>query len=96
MSSRYDALADQSGPHPPVEAACSFCGESGWSAVWHGVLEILVCDTCATEILPCLLADAIWMPSRKVADAEQALTHFQARFWRAFALTRERSLRRSR
>jgi hypothetical protein len=42
---------------------CSFCGEIATGA-WHGKDKIFVCVSCATTILPKIIADATLFPFR--------------------------------
>lgn len=38
---------------------CSFCSDRKADAVWIGKVDIFACATCAAELLPQLMADAI-------------------------------------
>lgn len=46
-------------PQLDKPAACSFCGSIEVAAFWQGAEQILVCQKCAKEVLPVLLADSI-------------------------------------
>jgi hypothetical protein len=40
---------------------CTFCGENQASGYWHGMVsEVLCCCSCATVVLPRLIADSCY------------------------------------
>jgi len=67
---------------------CDFCGEKRVDGVWAGKRMVAVCDICATDILPKLIADAhfsAWnhnypmpfeeMPGRCRKKYDEAISH---------------------
>jgi len=78
-------------PHNHAAEYCSVCGAPA-DAAWHGNHVIAVCSTCAIETLPSLIADAIYLPKHKAADAaKRSLERVDSRFWRALTLRLFRS-----
>lgn len=65
---------------------CFSCGESP-VAFWMGATGLVsVCRTCAIQVLPCLIADAIWQQcDMSIPIAQNALTEVRERFWYAVA-----------
>jgi hypothetical protein len=67
---------------------CSICGGKS-DAYWSGKQTITVCYTCATQVLPCLIADAMRALHFGGRDTHQLVKTnewMNSRFWRAAAL----------
>ena len=66
---------------------CCICAQPA-TALWHGSSAIAVCAACAVEVLPALMADAIYLVPRDAADAaaKRAWSAAEAAYWRAVAL----------
>ena len=64
---------------------CSVCGDPDWQGCWVGHVEIRVCYRCATQVLPCLIADATWEHSRH-SHSTWVLEQVELHYWRALAL----------
>lgn len=67
----------------PQADLCDVCDQAA-TAWWRGHRTISICSTCAAEVLPALMADAIssvmvedWDRSKRVFD------QIESRFWRA-------------
>jgi hypothetical protein len=67
-------------------SGCSVCGESCWRAAWFGCNDIAVCPVCALDVLPALLADAIWRRHIRSDEVKACWLQASAAFWRAVAL----------
>lgn len=79
----YNKETDQPISEKPM--ACSFCGSIEVTAFWRGPLDVCVCQKCATEVLPALLADSI--PGAKLRAANHVndiVYQFEALFQAAF------------
>ena len=65
---------------------CAVCGESA-TALWHGAKPIAICETCAVDVLPTLIADAIFLPNdvRSVDQAQRQLEKITSVYWKAVA-----------
>lgn len=67
---------------------CAFCDRKP-TAYWHGInANISVCESCAVDILPRLIADAINIEAHDVHasyTATQQLKRCELSFWQAFA-----------
>ena len=69
---------------------CFNCNEQA-TAVWHGMGVdnniVAVCAICATDILPALIADAVWLDSKERRKWNlnfiNALEKSSVSFWRA-------------
>ena len=68
---------------------CSFCGELATGA-WHGKENVYVCVSCATTILPKIIADATLFPNRNNSD--QILKAIGGNFWKASSCLFEKRL----
>lgn len=72
------------------QASCSICGCCA-DASWVGEVEVHVCRSCAIDVLPRLMADAIYGAYRckgwslRPVDVEDALIRVQLYMWRALA-----------
>ena len=65
---------------------CHLCGAVA-HAFWQGDQRISVCQTCAIDILPALLADAIrFGTTNRSQSTFRTLDTFTKRFWRALCL----------
>lgn len=66
---------------------CFHCGKRESRAMWSGWQEHLyVCEFCALDILPRLLADALSVSADNPIDAfSRALEQAKGRFWYAVA-----------
>ena len=86
MSTRA-ALREWLGHEAPDRTRmCAVCGGGEWSALWVGATELHVCAACALEVLPRLIADAIWHQSLTPADVETIVGKVRGEFWRAVAI----------
>lgn len=65
-------------------AVCSICDEKP-HAFWSGWKWVYVCSSCAVEILPKLIADAIWLRTESTDDAKQMLTAITGAYWEGIA-----------
>jgi hypothetical protein len=65
---------------------CSVCGTADWDSCWMGITTVAVCRRCALEVLPRLIADAIFEPTLPPNKAHAALRDVECEFWRALAL----------
>lgn len=65
---------------------CSVCGSAEWAGMWRGESEIRVCRSCATEVLPRLIADAVWHPWMRTDTPANAFETIRSEYWRAIAL----------
>lgn len=65
---------------------CSLCDERA-SAAWIGAGTIEICTHCAVEMLPGLIADAIFYPYATHGHFESSFGKVQSRFWKAVAST---------
>jgi hypothetical protein len=52
----YDKKTNQAPLDQPV--ICAFCGQEP-TAVWAGAQQVAVCQNCAIEVLPALIADSV-------------------------------------
>lgn len=64
---------------------CAVCG-GDWSGLWIGATELHVCAGCALDVLPRLIADAVWRPALDARDADALVQKVRAEFWRAMTL----------
>jgi hypothetical protein len=87
MSTR-EAVRAALGRDVDYGGACALCG-CDWAARWIGMTELRVCRRCALEILPRLAADAIWQTHLTRSEAERALEHMAAEFWRALFIRQQ-------
>ena len=69
-----------------TDARCSCCGTDDWTATWSGHARLYVCRSCAIDVLPALIADAIWRPILTFADVEASVVAILRTFWRGIAL----------
>ena len=73
--------------HSPRPHLCTFCETPQWTAVWSGPnADVFTCDHCAVEVLPALIADAVYRPSIVTVDRqhiESCLDKLIATYWRA-------------
>jgi len=81
---------------PDVAGNCTICGANS-EAFWDGAGGIVeVCQQCAIETLPALIADAAFVPPPSGVNAHDSLCHqvdrFEKAFWKsvAFRLLQER------
>jgi hypothetical protein len=61
---------------------CSFCGNIP-KAGWHGEQNVFVCSSCATAVLPKLIADASMFPEQNPAG--HIIRSIEKNFWKATA-----------
>lgn len=69
------------------EGDCFGCGRSA-DAMWQGSHDsVHVCRTCAVEVLPALIADAVFVPAGPVGTLafDTQLSAVHAAYWRAVA-----------
>lgn len=85
MSTRADVRAWLGHEAADHARTCGVCG-GDWSGLWVGVSDLHICPQCAVEILPRLIADAVWYPRLALPEAERALEHVSKEFWRAIAI----------
>jgi hypothetical protein len=84
------------------DAKCNFCGDRPWSVMWSGIPadplhesgHIYLCQHCALNKLPALLADATWKPNLRQQDAHAALERAAGIFWRVLHLHASLHLRK--
>jgi hypothetical protein len=70
---------------------CSICCEHDATATWRTMGQpIGVCERCALDVLPALIADAVFIPKDRGADSlKHKLGVAELAFWRAMALRLE-------
>lgn len=79
-----------------AQAKCSLCGTDDWTGDWRGHCAVYVCRSCAQEVLPRLIADAVWNPMaayRQIGYLDHVLDRIRAEFWRAVACNADRDER---
>ena len=66
---------------------CTICRKPA-TAAWHGDGVIAVCPDCAVEVLPALMADAVYVPPAKVGSdcLKRHIDRAAAVYWRAMAV----------
>lgn len=83
---RYDPVASHPDQIEPGKCFC--CGEKA-AAMWHGLEgQVDVCASCAIEVLPKLIADAVFVPpdlSKGTTGYADHLVKVEASFWAAVA-----------
>lgn len=72
------------------KSRCAVCGDPDWRAMWAGHVVLCVCRRCAIEVLPRLIADAVWQSNMRPADADHSWQQARAEFWRAIAICQDR------
>jgi hypothetical protein len=70
---------------------CSFCGDAPATGWWRGEIDVYCCYSCATEVLPALLADSVFPPSTfghnaALSSVNDAKNRAEKTFWRAIFL----------
>lgn len=64
---------------------CDVCDQAA-TARWRGNRNIAICSTCAIDVLPKLMADAIDLsPDENFDRAKTSLERIVRTFWRAMA-----------
>jgi len=64
---------------------CFHCGKEA-HAVWHGNTEsVQVCQACATEVLPALIADAVNAGAMGTVGFMNHLKTIECAYWKAVA-----------
>ena len=80
-----------------VDTKCSFCGDCSPNAHWN--YEVFTCSQCAIEILPALIADALFDNDNLLIDQKgtsklgNIWNEIEKVFWRASSLTLMRKAR---
>lgn len=65
---------------------CSICRQPA-TAAWHGNTTIAICSTCAVNILPALIADAVDLSHKRPMErVKLAALQVERNLWRAVAL----------
>ncbi len=62
-----------------------FCCSRKAQAVWHGQETVHVCESCAVEVLPALIADAVHAGSLGTLGFMNHLKAVEAEYWKAVA-----------
>jgi len=65
---------------------CAFCGSKRPTGVWRGEILVHCCQTCAMEVLPVLMADALGRLSVSFVNT-QGFKTIEKNFWKALCLT---------
>ena len=64
---------------------CHVCGKPA-AASWHGAQVIAICEECAVNDLPSLIADSIALhPGRGSDRTKFVVLQIELRFWKAIA-----------
>jgi ribosomal protein L37AE/L43A len=66
-------------------AKCSVCNKPA-SAMWRGATDLFICQECAVNILPRLMADAIVQPHTKMHQITDMCKTAEVAFWQAVAV----------
>jgi hypothetical protein len=69
-----------------VKGKCSFCGAESRSYWWKGGGVFEVCESCALDKLPLLIADATGYRLKDQQQAEAAFDRIGKAFWRGLAI----------
>jgi hypothetical protein len=87
MSTRAE-VRDWLGELKPGDSprTCAVCDTADWSVMWAGAIALHICRRCALEVLPQLIADALWFPGLRSSEGDRICDAVRAEFWRAIAI----------
>ena len=64
---------------------CRLCGNDHPAAMWRGEMDIFVCTTCAIDVLPRLIADAVVSDHADFTSVLEDKNRIDKAFWEAVA-----------
>jgi hypothetical protein len=73
-------VSDGGTPASTISPDCSLCSQPAL-VYWQKQGSVSLCESCARDVLPRILADAATAPNRTQQDARALWSHAQSLFW---------------